>query len=136
MDSRKFRALLVVPLASLLMAAAPLLVDPQPLAVPAGLSEKDVSQAVRMGVSKRGWIVTRQDPGYVEATLHLRTHMAKIGISYDTQSVRIRYLDSTNLDYEVKKDGPHIHGNYLKWINNVVSDISVQLNVAEAQSQE
>lgn len=134
MGSRRFRALLLAPLAVLLMAAGPLLVDPEPVPVPAGLSEKAVSQAVRVGVSKRGWIVTRQDPGYVEATLHLRSHMAKIGITYDTQSVRIKYLDSSNLDYEQKKDGPHIHGNYLKWVNNVVHDISVELNLAEAQS--
>jgi hypothetical protein len=136
MGSRKLRALLLAPLFVLLMAAGPLLVNPEPIRVPAGLSEKAVTQAVRVGVAKRGWIVTRQDPGYLEATLHLRTHMAKIGISYDTESVRIKYLESTNLDYEVKKDGPHIHGNYLKWIDNVVRDIAVQLNLAEAQSRE
>jgi hypothetical protein len=136
MGSRKLRALLLAPLFVLLMAAGPLLVNPEPIRVPAGLSEKAVTQAVRVGVAKRGWIVTRQDPGYLEATLHRRTHMAKIGISYDTESVRIKYLESTNLDYEVKKDGPHIHGNYLKWIDNVVRDIAVQLNLAEAQSRE
>ena len=136
MRSRKFRALLLAPLVVLLMAAGPLLVNPEPIPVPAGLSEKAVSQAVRVGVAKRGWIVTTQDPGYLEATLHLRSHMAKIGVTYDTQSVRINYLESTNLDYVVKKDGAHIHGNYLKWVENVVRDISVQLNLAEAQSPE
>jgi hypothetical protein len=136
MACRKFRALILAPVLVLLMAAGPLLVDPQPIPVPAGLSEKAVTQAVRVGVATRGWIVTRQDPGYLEATLHLRSHMAKIGISYDTGSVRIKYLESTNLDYEVKKDGAHIHGNYLKWVDNVVRDISAQLNLAEAQSQE
>jgi len=136
MHSRKFRALLLAPLLALLMAAGPLLVDPEPIPVPAGLSEKAVNQAVRVGVAKRGWIVTRQDPGYLEATLHLRSHVAKIGITFDTQSVRIKYLESTNLDYVVKKDGAHIHANYLKWVENVVRDISVQLSLAEAQSPE
>lgn len=60
--------------------------------------------------------------------------MDKVGISCDTHSVRNEYLDGTNLDYEVRKDGAHIHGNYLKWVENVVRDISVQLNLAEAQS--
>jgi len=136
MRSRKFRALLLAPLVVLLMAAGPLLVNPDPIPVPAGLSEMAVNQAVRVGVAKRGWIVTAQDPGYLEATLHLRSHVAKIGITYDTQSVRIKYLESTNLDYVVKKDGAHIHGNYLKWIENVVRDISVELNLAEAKSPE
>jgi hypothetical protein len=130
---RKLRAILLVPLAVLLLGAAPLLVDPTPIAVPPGLSAQAVAQAVRVGVSQRGWIVTRQDPGYIEATLNLRSHMAKVGISYDELTVTIKYLDSSNLDYQVKKDGPHIHRNYLKWINNIVGDINVQLQLAEAQ---
>jgi hypothetical protein len=135
MQFRKLKAILLVPFALLLMAAGPLLLDPEPIPVPPGLSEKAVGQAVGVGVSQRGWLVTKQDSGYVEATLRLRTHVAKIGITYDTQSVRIKYLESSNLDYEVRKDGPHIHGNYLKWVENVVRDISVQLQMAESQSQ-
>ena len=52
MGSRRFRALLLAPLAVLLMAAGPLLVDPEPVPVPAGLSEKAVSQAVRVGLHR------------------------------------------------------------------------------------
>jgi len=136
MAATKIRAMLLAPLCVLLMAAGPLLLDPPPIAVPAGLTEKAVSQAIRLGVSSRGWIITGQDPGYLEATLHLRSHMAKIGISYDTQAIRIKYLESSNLDYEVRADGQHIHRNYLKWIDNVVHDISVQLSLAEARSPE
>jgi hypothetical protein len=58
--------------------------------------------------------------------------MARVGITYDTSTVQIRYLDSSNLDYEVKEDGRHIHRNYLKWVNNIVHDISVQLLSAAA----
>jgi hypothetical protein len=136
MGSRKLRALLLAPVVVLLTAAGPLLVDPPPIPVPAGLSEMTVTQSIRVGVAKRGWIVSRQQPGQLEATLNLRSHMAKIGIEHDLQSIRIRYLDSSNLDYEVKKDGAHIHRNYLNWINNVVQDITVQLNLAEAQTQD
>jgi hypothetical protein len=135
MRFRKLKGLLLVPVAVLLMAAGPLLVDPAPIPVPAGLSATQVEQAVRVGVSKRGWLVTKQEQGYAEATLNIRVHTAKIGITYDTQSVQIKYLDSTNLDYEVKKDGPHIHANYLKWINNTARDISLQLQTATATPQ-
>src|SRR5512140_970614 len=103
MRTAKLKALLLAPLLVLLMAMAKPLVDPEPLPVPAGLSEKAVAKAVRVGVSQRGWIITRQDPGFVEATLHLRTHMARIGINYDTQQVKVRYLESENLDYKVKQ---------------------------------
>lgn len=111
--------------------ASEVLVDPQPISVPPGLSEEAVAKSIRLGVAQRGWVVSRQDPGYMEATLNIRSHVAKVGITYDTKSIQIRYIDSTNLDYEVKKGVRRIHGNYLKWINNIVRDISVQLQSAE-----
>lgn len=111
--------------------ASEVLVDPQPISVPPGLSEQSVAKSIRLGVAQRGWVVSRQDPGYMEATLNIRSHVAKVGIAYDTKSIQIRYIDSTNLDYEVKKGVRRIHGNYLKWINNIVRDISVQLQSAE-----
>jgi hypothetical protein len=129
----KLKALLMVPVLVLLIAAAPPLVNPPPIVVPAGLSEQSVAKAIRVGVAQRGWVLTRQDPGYVEATLHLRTHMARIGITFDTKSVSIKYLESENLDHEVKKGVERIHRNYLKWIDNVVQDINVQLQVAAAE---
>jgi len=128
----RWKIVLLLPLLTLLMAAAPLLVDPAPISVPAGLSEQAVAKAITLGVAQRGWIVSKQEPGYMEATLNIRTHMAKVSITYDVKSIQIKYLDSTNLDYEVEKDGRHIHRNYLKWINNIVHDISVQLLTASA----
>jgi hypothetical protein len=115
--------------------ASEVLVDPQPISVPPGLSEKAVAKSIRLGVAQRGWVVSRQDPGYMEATLNIRSHVAKVGITYDTKSIQIRYIDSTNLDYEVKKGVRRIHGNYLKWINNIVRDISVQLQSAEIEME-
>jgi hypothetical protein len=128
----RWKIVLLMPLLALLMAAAPLLVDPAPISVPAGLSEQAVAKAITLGVAQRGWIVSKQEPGYMEATLNIRTHMARVGITYDLKTVQIRYLDSSNLDYEVKDDGRHIHRNYAKWINNMVRDISMQLLTASA----
>ena len=56
--------LLLIPFAFLLMGArgAPL-VDPQPIAVPAGLTAKDVSKAIRTGIVSRGWIVGKDEKG-------------------------------------------------------------------------
>ena len=130
MRSRKLLALMFAPLlAMLLMAAAPL-VDPMPLDVPTGLTDKQVEKAVRMGAAKRGWVISAQQKGYAEATLHIRTHVAKVGVTYDTKHVSLKYLDSSNLDYAVKKDGPVIHKNYLKWASNLLIDINVELQAA------
>jgi hypothetical protein len=125
--NNKLLSLFLAPLLVLVLSASAVLVDPGPIAVPPGLSEAAVAKAIRLGVAQRGWVVTRSDPGYMEATLHLRTHVATIGLKFDTKQIGIHYVSSDNLDYEVKKGVPHIHGNYLKWVNNVVHDISIQL---------
>jgi hypothetical protein len=129
----RLRALWVLPVALLLMAATPL-VDPAPIAVPAGLDDKAVAKAIRLGGAQRGWSVTRQDPGAMELTLNIRTHMAKVGVKYDTQSIQLTYLDSTNLDYEEKKGNRYIHRNYPKWVNNLANDITVQLALVQSQA--
>jgi hypothetical protein len=128
----RWKIVLLMPLLALLMAATPLLVDPPPISVPTGLNEQAVAKAVTLGVAQRGWIVSKREAGYIEATLNIRTHMARVGITYDLETVQIRYLESSNLDYEVKGDGRHIHRNYLKWVNNMVRDISMQLLTASA----
>ena len=134
MIGNRLRALLLLPVALLLMAATPL-VDPAPIPVPAGLDSKSVATAIRLGGAQRGWIVTRQDPGAMELTLNIRTHMAKVGVKYDTQSIQFTYLDSTNLDYEVKNGNRYIHRNYPKWVNNLRNDITVQLALAQSQAE-
>ena len=133
MIANRFRALLVLPVALLLMAATPL-VDPAPVPVPAGLDDKAIAKSIRLGGAQRGWLVTRQEPGVMELTLNIRTHMAKVGVKYDTKSIQFTYLDSTNLDYEEKKGNRYIHRNYPKWVNNLVNDVSVQLAMAQSQA--
>ncbi len=134
MIGNRLRALLLLPVALLLMAATPL-VDPAPIPVPAGLDAKAIATSIRLGGAQRGWLVTRQDPGAMELTLNIRTHMAKIGVKYDTQSIQLTYLESTNLDYEEKKGNRYIHRNYPKWVNNLVNDITMQLALAQSKAE-
>lgn len=133
--SRLRLGLLLVPIALLLMGAGAPLVDPDPIAVPPGLAAKDISKAIRMGVAQRGWVVAKDDPGKIDAVLSLRTHVARIAIAYDQKQVKINYVSSENLDYAEKDGGRKIHRNYNKWIQNVVSDISKQLQVASIQAE-
>jgi hypothetical protein len=134
MIGNRLKALLLLPVALLLMAATPL-VDPAPIPVPAGLDAKAVATSIRLGGAQRGWLVTRQDPGAMELTLNIRTHVAKLGVKYDTQSIQLTYLDSTNLDYEEKKGDRYIHRNYPKWVNNLVNDITMQLALAQSKAE-
>lgn len=124
--TRRLLALLLVPVAFMLMGAAEL-VDPDPIAVPAGLAAADVAKAIKTGIVRRGWVVTKDENGQIDATLNIRRHMAKVVIPYNTKEVAIRYVDSSELDYSEKKGKRYIHGNYVKWVRNMQADIQREL---------
>lgn len=108
------------------------LVDPEPVALPAGLAEDAMLKDLKRALLGRGWQVEAERPGEIDAILRLRDHVAKIRIAYTASEVRIAYVDSTNLDYK-KKGTPHIHRNYLSWIDNIIRDFrtNLQLTLAE-----
>lgn len=106
------------------------LVDPPPVPVPAGLTAEQVAKEIKRALLGRGWEVSEQSEGQILSTLHLREHMARIRISYDTRQVAIEYVDSSQLDYKLKKGKPHIHSNYLGWIGYLTRDIGTNLQLA------
>ncbi|MHB8447014.1 MAG: hypothetical protein ACYC7G_12050 [Rudaea sp.] len=126
--SRLRIALLLLPFVLLTMAfrQAPL-VNPPPIAITTKMSADNVLKAIKMALVHRGWTITAMKPGEVDSTLNLRDHTARIVIGYDTAQVQIKYVDSTNLKYEVKNGTPYIHKNYLSWIENLVNDIQGNL---------
>jgi hypothetical protein len=128
--SRPLFSVLFVSLLVLLMGARGVpLIDPEPIAVPSGVSLRDVGKAIKASLVGRNWVINEDNPGRIVSTLNLRTHMAKIEVAYDEKMVDIRYLDSGDLDYEDKKDGRYIHRNYLNWIKNIIGDISRNLQL-------
>ena len=125
------RTLLVLLLALLPLAASARsteLSDPDPIAIPAGMAPEKVAQAIRSALIGRTWTVTKQQPGRIDATLHIRSHTATIAVTYDAQQIHIAYVSSDNLKYNEKKNGKRtIHSNYMQWIQNVVLDLQRQL---------
>ena len=73
--------------------------------------------------------VTDERPGEIKSTLSLRDHKVRIDITWDKRQIHIKYVDSENLKYEVENGKRLIHKNYLGWINNLVTDISANLNL-------
>ncbi|MBP6515086.1 MAG: hypothetical protein KA224_07885 [Steroidobacteraceae bacterium] len=122
--------LLVLPFLVLLMGATKPIVDPAPIAVPAGMAAPAVSKVIRAALAGRGWVVDSEAPGRIEATLNIRVHTVTLEIAYDTQAVNIRYLRSTNLDEETKDGQKFIHRNYFNWLKNVQNDIARELQLA------
>lgn len=106
------------------------LIDPDPVAIPAGVTTEQVVADIKRALIGRGWVVTDEAPGQIESTLHLRSHVARIRVTYDDQHVRFAYVDSENLDYETRRGEPYIHSNYLGWIGYLVSDLSTNMQVS------
>lgn len=103
------------------------LVNPDPIAIPAKVSSAEVGKIIKKVLVQRKWIVAEDKPGALKATLLLREHKARIAIDWNAKDIRISYIDSENLNYEVKKGQPLIHANYNSWVNNLVTDISGEL---------
>lgn len=128
------KRLLLILLSPLLVLAlsgfrnAPL-VNPDPIAIPAGTSQAEVVRVIKTALISRNWIISEDQPGTILATQNVRDHMARIGIDYDASHIRIKYVDSHNLNYGAKRGRLVIHKNYLSWINNLVVDISGKLQL-------
>lgn len=129
--ARLWSGLLLLPLLALLMGARQVpLVNPDPIAVPTGLTESKVARSIKAALVGREWVISEEQPGKIIATLNLRTHMAKIGVNYDTSKVAIQYLDSKELMYDQRKGVTVIHRNYLSWVQYLVTDISRNMILA------
>ncbi len=128
--SRRLTWLLFIPFLALLMGARQMpLSDPAPIAVPAGVTLKDVAKSVKVALIGRTWTVSDEQPGHIVATLTKPDYTAKIDVTFDEKAVNLKYLDSTDLLYEEKKGQRMIHRNYLNWIQYLVTDISKNLQL-------
>jgi hypothetical protein len=135
MSQTRLLSLLLVPFLLLLMGfrQAPL-VDPPPIAVSPKLDLAQVERAVKQALVKREWLIISDEPGKLVASYDRREFTSRIGIAYDNKQVRVSYITSTGLKYEVKKDGEKlIHKNYMAWIQNLVTDIGNYLTLAGIQ---
>ena len=85
----------------------------------------DVHNAIKRAGVVLGWAMKEESPGKMTGTLNLRSHVAVVGITYDTKTYTINYMNSTNLQYDEKK--ATIHKNYNGWIQNLDNAIRVNL---------
>ena len=101
--------------------------DPMPVAVPAGISQEVLTESIKRVLAGRGWEVTGESEGTIDSTLFIREHVARIHITYDARQVAFTYVDSVNLEYQEKKGKRFIHGNYIGWIDYLISDLNLRL---------
>lgn len=136
---KRFASLLVLLFGlgmSTLALAAKELVDPAPVAIPAGISEKELVKQIKKAFVGRNWTVEKVEDGSVKGTLYLRTHVARVAANYDKELVTFTYISSENLDYKEKNGKRMIHKNYLSWVTNVRNDLQKNLNLLAVEAEE
>jgi hypothetical protein len=94
--------------------------EPAPVAVPAGMSQQEVAKIIVTTAKQRDWTVQQQSPGLVMLRFERESYWALIRVDYDAKSVRYRYADSKGLMYD--KGSGTIHHNYNRWVKNLAND--------------
>ncbi len=134
-----FFALLIVmalPLTAEAQRRASDLVDPAPITIPQGVSQAAAKEAVADALLARGWTIADETDDQMIADLHIRSHWAQVAIDFEDRNILISYRNSSNLRYEVRRDGRTvIHSNYLSWVDNLVADIRNHLARAQRNSR-
>lgn len=85
-----------------------------------------VRAAIIAAARPLGWTVGSDEPGALRLSYNKQNkHFVTIRADYDAGGYQLRYVESTNLNYEVIDGVPQIHPNYNRWINNLVSRIQI-----------
>lgn len=88
-------------------------------------TEEAVQKAILVSLAAKGWTATVDKPGLIKAHITVRTHTAEIEIPFDAAHYSIKYVNSTNLDYDAARN--QIHRNYNNWIKSLGEVINAEL---------
>ena len=78
----------------------------------------------------KGWSPKKSEdtsPRTLKATFVDRTHSMTVMFEYSLKSISFEYVESTNLNYRIKKSKPHIHPTYFVWMKDLKTEISKNL---------
>ena len=96
-----------------------------PTEAKAGTNLEAVTQVIEHAGADRGWKMTLQEPGLIRG--HLVTgggkHKVDVDIAYTQEAFSITYVDSVNMNYALRSDGPFIHPKYNRWVEILKQDI-------------
>ncbi len=128
-------------LLSVLLLLATMLVSPAGLARPAAALQSPqqasfavsgsksaslarVREVIIQAGSVRGWQLVTEQPGQLQLRNVIRgKHTVVVNVFYDAKAVRIEYVSSENLKYEMEGGVAYIHPKYNEWIAKLLQDI-------------
>lgn len=83
-------------------------------------------EAILKGAASRGWVLKSERPGCVTLVLDMRggKHMAVVDVLYANDEFSVRYVDSSNLEYD--RQTGRIHRKYVQWVRNLKKAIRAE----------
>lgn len=108
------------------------LVEPEPVAIPAGFAPGQSLRLAREILLRRDWTLDVDEPERIEATLRKDDHVLRIAIREDAQQIRFGYVSSEHLNY-AERDGIRIiHPAYGLWTGALREDVRNRLSLGPA----
>lgn len=99
-----------------------------PISYSSPLTMRQIEKGIMEGCKRRDWNPTKVRDGVIDASLHVRDHLAVVRITYNQESYTVKYLRSENLNYEHSSNGTEtIHPNYNRWVQNLIRYINSSL---------
>jgi hypothetical protein len=86
--------------------------------------ERTHSLIVR-AVLELGWTIVKDEPGRLEIKYSKSAgkYAAVLALPYDANGFEVKYVDSTNLNYDAAAG--KIHPTYNIWVNNIVKKVNM-----------
>jgi hypothetical protein len=125
------RALLLILIAVATFAcqrSAPLFT---PAPIGANADVETTRSAIHQALSQTEWALEKEVAGEILAKLEVRTHVARVRITYDSTRVDIIYVASDNLMYEEGVGGAVIHKQYNVWVDGLAKAIQAALQTGQ-----
>lgn len=118
--------------------------DPPAIAIPSGYTDAATVKAIKLAMQQHKWSLVAETEGEITAQLVVRgRHYVKVTVLYDERFIRIKYLDSRNMYYQMGvpdnddedewsdstyKKVPLIHHRYNGWVNTFAKYIKRALH--------
>ena len=87
------------------------------------VAAQQVREAILEAAAGRRWTVIADEPGKMTLRHAPRQHSVTVEVAYRDNGFTISYVASENMDYKVKRGAAYIHGNYNRWVANLVQDV-------------
>lgn len=91
----------------------------------AALTVERTHSLIVRAVLELGWTIVKDEPGRLEVKYSKSAgkHAAVLALLYDASGFEVKYVDSTNLNYDAAAG--KIHPTYNIWVNNIVKKVNV-----------